>query len=204
VSASESAERPDAQLVRAAAGGDREAFASLYRRYHTVVYRFARTMSGSSSLAEDVTQEVFVTLMRQLPRYQPDRAGLPTYLYSIARNVTRNRLRQDRRFVQLDVIGEAVQEPAAGTDVERELETEQALARLRHVISTLPSRYREIVILCELHGLSYADAALVIGSPIGTVRSRLNRARRLMAERLQPGECSLDSTSCQPIERCLA
>jgi RNA polymerase sigma-70 factor (ECF subfamily) len=125
-------------------------------------------------------------------------------LYSIARNATRNRLRQDRRFVQLDVIGEVAQEPAAGTDVERELATEQALARLRHVISTLPSRYREIVILCELHGLSYADAASVIGSPIGTVRSRLNRARRLMAERLQPGECSLGSTSCQPIERCLA
>ena len=71
--------RPDVELVRRAAAGDREAFAAIYERHRTIVYRFARLMSGSDATAEDVTQEVFVTLIHTLPTYEPQRAGLLTY-----------------------------------------------------------------------------------------------------------------------------
>jgi RNA polymerase sigma-70 factor (ECF subfamily) len=192
----------DAQLVTSAAAGDRDAFAAIYHRHHEAVFRFARTMTGSSGLAEDVTQEVFIALMRDLPRYQPLRAQLTTYLYGVARNVTRNRLRRERRFVGLDAVGGRVPEPSTDTNVEGALADAQAIDRLRQVIRALPSRYREVVILCELHGLTYADAAVAIGSPVGTVRSRLHRARRLMAERLQPGERGL-TTCTREVARCL-
>src|SRR5687768_14469506 len=89
----------DADLVRRAATGDRESFGAVFERYHHVVYRFARVMTGSREAAEDVTQEVFVVLMRDLRRYLPERAALSTYLYGIARNVSRDRVRRDRRFL---------------------------------------------------------------------------------------------------------
>src|SRR5215510_6716365 len=97
-------ETSDADLIRRAMTGQREAFAEIYRRYHTAVYRFARMMSGSRAIAEDVTQETFTSLLRDLPRYAPERAALPTYLYGVARNLTRTRLRRERRFVGLDLI----------------------------------------------------------------------------------------------------
>src|SRR5687767_8006833 len=145
-------DRQDAELVRRAAAGERDAFAAIYERYRTGVYRFARLMSGSRSTAEDVTQEVFVTLMRTLVRYEPQRAELLTYLYGLARNVTRNRLRRERRFVELDA---AIEETATSAeDPCVAAAHSQQLAQLRRVILTLPSRYREAVILYDVHGLS--------------------------------------------------
>ena len=204
MASSEPPPRSDARLVALAAEGDREAFAAIYRRHHRAVYRFARMMTGSAALAEDVTQEVFVALMRDLARYEPLRARLSTYLYGVARNVTRGRLRRERRFVGFDAVGRRVPEPSTETDVVDDLADAQRLDRLRRVIRALPSRYREVVILCELHGLSYADAAAAIGSPIGTVRSRLHRARRLIGERLHAGATGLAAGSTRKVARCLA
>jgi RNA polymerase sigma-70 factor (ECF subfamily) len=174
---------PDAGLVRRAAAGDRQAFGEIYRRYHSVVYRFARMMAGSAAVAEDVTQEAFVALIRDLHRYRPQRAGLATYLYGIARNLTRSRLRRERRFVRLDEVQEHA--IAAEEDPGTALAGWEERARLRRAIAALPSRYREVVILCGVHGLSYAAAAAVLGTPVGTVRSRLNRGRRAIADRLR-------------------
>jgi len=204
VATSELPPRSDARLVTLAAAGDREAFAAIYHRYHRPVYRFARMMTGSAGIAEDVTQEVFVALMRDLTRYEPLRARLSTYLYGVARNVTRSRLRRERRFVGFDAVGSRVPEPSTDTDVVGELSDAQNLDRLRQVIRALPSRYREVVILCELNGLPYADAAAAIGRPVGTVRSRLHRARRLIAERLHAGAQGHAEGSIRKVARCLA
>src|SRR5262249_46726712 len=172
----------DAALVRQAMDGHRDAFAEIYRRYHTVVYRFARMMSGSSTIAEDVTQETFTTLLRDLRRYTPDRAGLSTYLYGVARNVTRSRLRRARRFVRLDMTED--NDPISARDPSTIFEQSQERMRLRRVIAELPSRYREVIILCAFHGLPYAEVAVILGTPVGTVRSRLSRARHALADRL--------------------
>jgi RNA polymerase sigma-70 factor (ECF subfamily) len=189
----------DADLIRRAAAGDRDAFGAIYERYRTGVYRFARLMTGSDATADDVTQEVFVTLMHTLPQYDLRRADLLTYLYGIARNVTRNRLRRERRFIPLDAAAGAADSRAG--DPCAAVSHSQEIALLRRAIRQLPSRYREAIILCDVHGLSYADTARVLAVPVGTVRSRLSRARlRLAAElREQP---SADRRFVS-VERCI-
>jgi RNA polymerase sigma-70 factor (ECF subfamily) len=198
------AEPTDTELVERALGGEREAFEALYHRYQAIVYRFARVMTGSPSVAEDVTQEVFIALMRDLARYKPQRAGLSTYLYGVAHNVTRARLRREQRFVNLDEMPVAPSERAGSDDPSAALARSEDLLRLRKAIVSLPSRYRAVVILCDLQGLSYADAAAVINAPVGTVRSRLHRGRSLLVERLQchGREGSKTATDC--VARCLA
>jgi RNA polymerase sigma-70 factor, ECF subfamily len=175
----------DPELVRRACSGERDAFEAIYSRHQAIVYRFARSMTGSSAMADDVTQEVFVFLMQNLGRYQPQRASLSTYLYGIARNLTRARLRPERRFVDLEEIATRASEPAAPHDPLIAAMRSQDVARVRKAILDVPSRYREVVILCDLHGLSYAEAAHVIEIPVGTVRSRLNRGRASLIERLR-------------------
>jgi RNA polymerase sigma-70 factor (ECF subfamily) len=164
-----------------------------------VVYRFARLMSGSAAIGEDVTQETFTVLLRNLHRYSPQRASVSTYLYGVARNVTRSSLRRNRRFVRLDT---GSHEPIADADPTGALERSQEQRELRRIIAELPSRHREVVILCAIHGLSYAEVAAVLGTPVGTVRSRLNRARQTIASRMREAE-RLPGTVPRRAARCV-
>ena len=171
----------DGLVVRARAG-DRDAFAAIYHRYHVGIYQFARTMTGSTTLAEDVTQEAFLELMRTLDRYDSTRAALSTYLYAITRNVCRHKLRRERRFVGLDL--STAGEPESADDPSYPVLRSQTVARVRAFIKALPEPYREVLVLCDLQGMSYEAAAAVVDAPIGTVRSRLHRARQQLAERI--------------------
>jgi RNA polymerase sigma-70 factor (ECF subfamily) len=177
-------EGSDEDLARRTAAGDRDAFAALYSRHHATIFRFARLMTGSDTMAEDVVQEVFLVLMRSADRFDATRASLPTYLYGVARHYTRRRLLRERRFLPIDESSAeaCVAEADTAADVERRSEVQ----RLRRAILALPSRYREVVVLCDLHEVSYADAASAIGCAIGTVRSRLHRARPHQASKMQP------------------
>jgi RNA polymerase sigma-70 factor, ECF subfamily len=194
----------DADLVQRALRGERDAFEAIYCRYQAIVYRFARSMTGSAAMAEDVTQEVFVALMGDLARYEPQRAALSTYLYAVARNVTRTRLRREQRFVSIDEAVSKASTPAGRDDPAAAVAKAQDLIRLRKAIVGLPSRYREVVILCDLHGLSYAEAASAIATPIGTVRSRLSRGRSLLVERLGCSEPNRSRSAAGRVARCLA
>jgi RNA polymerase sigma-70 factor, ECF subfamily len=182
-----SGQAADGDLMRLTAAGDREAFAAVYRRHHALVFRFARLMIGSTEAAEDVVQEVFLGLMRGASRYDPARSTLSTYLYGAARHQVRRRLLRDRLFVSIDDGGT----PGAGlgnrpVDVAAdELSRQRDLRDLRRAILTLPPRYREVVVLCDLQDVSYADAALAVGCAVGTVRSRLHRARQLLTQKMQ-------------------
>ena len=193
------AEEPgsDADLLRRSAGGDRDAFARLYRRHHGAVYRFARLMTGSSGIAEDIVQEVFLALMRSASRFDPARASLTSYLYGSARRLTRRRLFRERLFVAFDEEALERCERAEGAQAPPDLAHERDLRDLRRAILKLPPRYREIIVLCDLQGVSYADAADSLGCALGTVRSRLHRARQLLAERMRRGAAcaSLASSS---------
>jgi RNA polymerase sigma-70 factor, ECF subfamily len=173
----------DADLVRRIAAGDRDAFAEVYRRHHPTVFRFARLMTGSSSMAEDVVQEVFLALMRNASRYDPAKASLTTYLFGAARHWTRRRLAREKRFVELDRVHSGVS--ALQDHGDARLTHQEDLARLRQAILHLPSRYREAVVLCDLEDVPYAAAAESLGCPVGTVRSRLHRARRMLAAALE-------------------
>ncbi len=188
--------------------GDQQAFAELFRRHQATVFRFARQMSGSRDVAEDITQDVFVTLMQQTDRYDPRRASLTTYLYGISRNLARRRLsrRSRRGTVDLADVDDSrtpalMVEPDPPTDIDRATD----LTRLRRAILALPVHHREVIVLCELHELSYEEAAQVVGCPVGTIRSRLNRARRALLEGRHVGAPRRDAAPGAPVgRRCLA
>jgi RNA polymerase sigma-70 factor (ECF subfamily) len=181
----------DEELMPRIAGGDRDAFAALYRRRRLDVYRFALHMTASAANADDVTQEVFVAVIAAAARYVPGRSGVVPWLLGIARNHVRRGTRWDRGRVSLSDRSEAARltieiDPLAA------LANERGLAALRHALRRLPVRYREIVVLCDLEELSYADAAAVVGCAIGTVRSRLHRGRTMLAARLRLGAARVD------------
>jgi RNA polymerase sigma-70 factor (ECF subfamily) len=182
------AEPSDGQLLRLMVADDREAFAMLYRRYRDVVFRFALQMSGSAITAQDVTQDVFLAVMRQAGRYDPSQASLSTYLYGMARHMTRRRLRRERRFVTLDGETRSEAERRESIVADSALDDvvkQQRIEQVRRAVVSLPSRYREVIVLCDLHDHSYAEAAAIIGCSVGTVRSRLNRGRLLLRDKLE-------------------
>jgi RNA polymerase sigma-70 factor (ECF subfamily) len=166
----------DEELIAAVAAGDREAFASLYRRRRPDVYRFALHMTGAPAAAEDVAQDVFLTVIHEAGRYAPGRSGVVAWLLGIARNHARRRLAV-RRY---EPMPEAGAEPGVAADPVDGIVRGQEVEALRLALGTLPPAYREAVILCDLQELSYQDAAVAAGCAIGTVRSRLHRGRQIL------------------------
>jgi RNA polymerase sigma-70 factor, ECF subfamily len=180
--------------------GDEEAFTLLYRAKHPAIYRFALHMSGNAAIAEDVTQEVFMTFIRDARRFDPARGSLGAFLFGVARNHLRRRWEQERHSVPLPEADEDLHNLVAtrlhgngnGAGPHRdELSSLETVARVRQAIASLPESYREVVILCELEEMSYEEAAGALQCPIGTVRSRLHRARSLLLEKLREGQRSL-------------
>lgn len=182
----------DAELLRLISDGDEEAFTMLYRRRQAGVYRFALHMSGSEAVAEDVVQEVFMVLMRDFNRYDPARGSLAAYLYGVARNLVLRLMQKDRALVSLPEEYEEDESwatlsasPASKADPLGDLTRLETVERVRQAVLALPQHYREAVVLCELHELSYAEAAQALGCAVGTVRSRLHRGRAMLIERLR-------------------
>lgn len=178
----------DADLLQRALSGDAEAFSALYRRRHGAVYRYAFHMCGSEAIAEDVTQEVFLALLRDGRGYESGRGSLGSYLIGIARNQVLRILERER--VSVPLMEEAEEEIsterwlATPSNVLAQLTLQQTLDALRKAVLSLPPAYREVVVLCDLEEMSYAQAAETLSCAVGTVRSRLSRARRMLMERM--------------------
>jgi len=176
----------DQDLLIRLRNGDEQAFVALYRRRQAAIFRFAQHMSGSAATAEDVTQEVFLALLRRECGFDPGRGTLSGYLFGIARKLILRQLERGRADVPLESEAEeaAVPELAVNEDVLGALTQREGIDALRRAVLTLPRRYREVVVLCDLEEIDYAEAAEILGCPIGTVRSRLHRARALLLEKL--------------------
>lgn len=176
----------DNELFVRLRNGDEAAFITLYRKRQGAIYRFAVHMSGSPTHAEDVTQEVFLALLREGCGYDPDRGTLSGYLFGIARKLLLRQMERGRADVPLETDSEEASLPelAVHDSPLADLTHREGIDSLRRAIGTLPRRYREVVVLCDLEEVDYSDAAGVLGCPIGTVRSRLHRARALLLDKL--------------------
>ncbi len=177
----------DDELLLRLHSGDEQAFAALYRRRQAAIYRYALNMSGSAAVAEDVLQEVFMVLIREGCGYDPERGALSAYLFGIARKLLLRHFERIRGNVPIDDedAGSVMLELAVDGNQLSDLARSEGIAALRRAVQALPRRYREVVVLCDLEELDYADAAHALGCPVGTVRSRLHRARALLLEKMQ-------------------
>jgi RNA polymerase sigma-70 factor (ECF subfamily) len=169
----------DADLHQAALRGNGEAMALLYRRHGGLVYRFTLRMIRDEVIAEEVTQEVFLALLNQLDRFDPRKAALATWLCGIARRQLWKHL---KRFDYPGVEEEGAPEAESQEDSPVIwLIRQEAVAAVRQGLDELALPLREVVVLCELEEMSYEQAALILAVPIGTVRSRLHRAKARLA-----------------------
>ena len=181
--------------------GNEEAFISLYRRRQPDIYRFVYGMSNSRITTEDVTQEVFIKLMRYADRFDPTRGSVRSFLYGVARNCLLQHFDRERPYVSYD--GEIAENgsSASGNGLRAEnnplaeLTTAEMLDDLRQAVLTLPLKYREAVVLCDLQEINYVDAAAVMRCPVGTVRSRLHRGRELLLQKLKPSVSTDDAAA---------
>jgi RNA polymerase sigma-70 factor (ECF subfamily) len=176
----------DEQLLRMTLGGDAGAFEALYDRLQGGIYRYALRMTGLPATAEDVTQEVFLSLIRDRCDYEPSRGKVKSYLYGMARHRLMRRLERERNFVSLDAseATETAYDHLAGNDPFLDLARDEVVEMVRQAVLSLPAHFREVIVLCYLQEMSYADAGEIIDCPIGTVRSRLARARSLLVNKL--------------------
>jgi RNA polymerase sigma-70 factor (ECF subfamily) len=188
----------DSELLRSMLAGDEEALALLYRRRQGAVYRFALQMSGSKTVAEDVTQEVFLFLMRDGHVFDPEKGSVSAFLLGVARNYVLRRLRVEQQLTPLgDDFDDDVTVLHASTDIcpLEDLTRAETIESVRRAVLSLPSKYREVVVLCELQDISYGETAEILGCAIGTVRSRLHRARALLLAKLRPAAEAEDADS---------
>jgi RNA polymerase sigma-70 factor (ECF subfamily) len=167
----------DAALATRLACGDAHALDPLYRRHRGPLYRFALLWSGQAAVAADVTQDVFVHLLTRAADFDPARGALLPWLLGIARNLVR---RRTGYHVDVDTLPEDAH-PASLHTPDSALLARRDLEALRRAIAALPPHYRDVLVLVELSERSYAEAAAICGCELNTVRSRLSRARALLA-----------------------
>jgi RNA polymerase sigma-70 factor (ECF subfamily) len=178
----------DAELLRQVRCGTAPAFATLYQRHQGPLYRFALLRCGSPDTAADIVQEAFMGLLTGRFQFDPLRGQLQHFLFGVARNLILKHEEVRQRHAPL---------PDTGDDEDRELELadeaagplarlleNEAAEEVRRALALLAPHYRDVVILYEMHDLSYAEIAAVCQVDIGTVRSRLSRARAALAKRL--------------------
>ena len=177
--------QPELTLLARLRQGDEDAFAALYRKHRDAVYRYALLRTGSAASAADVTQEAFLHLITRPEQYDPARGSIAAWLCGVARNLAR---RETQGREDATDPGDFEDESAnaqvdACTPVERLL-ADEAAEQVRAALAAVAPHYRDVLILCELSEMSYAEAAQVCGIDIGTVRSRLSRGRAQLADRL--------------------
>jgi RNA polymerase sigma-70 factor (ECF subfamily) len=172
----------DEQLLRQAAGGDQGSFSALVRRHEDRVFGIAIRITGDRADALDATQDTFVAVFRQAGSFRGD-AAFTTWLYRVAVNACRDLLRKRRRLPEPSEELPERSSPGIGVEdaVNLRLDLAQALAQL-------PEDYREAVLMHDLGAIPYEEIARITGAALGTVKSRISRGRRRLAELLeQPG-----------------
>jgi RNA polymerase sigma-70 factor (ECF subfamily) len=175
-------EHEDSVLWSRSRAGDATAFGLLFERHATTIYNYCFRRVGDWAAAEDLLSIVFLEAWRRRDKELPPDKVLP-WLYGIATNVVRNRRRSERRFAAALA---RIPAPPSGQgfseSVDERLDDERQMRKALTLMAQLPRRERDVIALCGWSGLSYADAALALGVPVGTIRSRLSRAHEHLRE----------------------
>ncbi len=176
-------EPTDEELYQRMKQGDRRAFEQLYERREPGLFRYALHMSGDRMAAEEAIQDAFLGLIQPGSRFDAKRGYVQAYLYGTVRNL----IRATRRTRSTEPLGDApVRDDILGALIGDEITT-----ALHAALQELPVAYRDAVVLCDLEERSYEEAAQVMECPVGTVRSRLHRARAMLAAKLNPRKTAL-------------
>jgi len=175
----------DERLLKDAGEGDQAAFLELYDRYRDPIFRFAYRLLGSVEVAEDVTHDCFLSLIRKPGSFRPELASLKTYLYAAARNLALKHFRDQGRETGLDEVSEEPRDASRRGPLRKVLDEELA-TRVREAVLSLPPLQREAVILFEFEGLSLNEVAEVAGTDAGAIKARLYRAREGLRRMLRP------------------
>ena len=175
----------DEVLLRRAGEGDQAAFLELYHRHREPIYRFAYRVLGEVDIAEDVTHDCFLSLIRKPENFRPERASLRTYLFAAARNLALKHFRSTGRETGLDEMAEEPQLPQRHGPL-RKLLDEELASEVRRAVFSLPPMQREALILFEYEGLSLAEIAEITDADVGAIKGRLYRARGQLKELLRP------------------
>ena len=175
----------DELLLQKAGDGDQAAFLELYERYRQPIFRFAYRLLGSVEIAEDVTHDCFLSLIRKPENFRPERASLKTYLFAAARNLALKHFRDQGRETGMDEVTVEPQDSPRRGPLRRLLDEELA-TQVREAVLALPPLQREALVLFEYEGLSLNEVAEVAGTDVGAIKARLYRAREGLRRFLRP------------------
>jgi len=175
----------DEVLLESAGDGDQRAFLELYERHREPVFRFAYRLLGSVELAEDVTHDCFLSLIRKPENFRAERGSLRTYLFAAARNLALKHFRATGREASLDDV-EVEPEVAPSSQPLRRLLDEELVDRVREAVLDLPPLQREALVLFQYEGLSLTEIAQITNADVGAIKGRLFRARERLKTVLRP------------------
>jgi RNA polymerase sigma-70 factor, ECF subfamily len=196
-------DRSDAELLELSLAGEERAFLILYGRLKGPIFRYAFYMTNSRAAAEEVTQEVFISLLKNGNRYKPAQGDVPGFVFGIARNFVRRVQRREHVYQGLPS-DEALEKLSAGAEgLSAQVIRNQGVERIRTAIASLPDHYRQVVVLCDLCELTYVEAAGRLECAVGTIRSRLNRAHALLGQKLKQSKKRQPELPATGTEECL-
>lgn len=157
----------------------------LYDRHREPIFRFAYRLLGSIDIAEDITHDCFLSLIRRPDGFRADRAALRTYLFAIARNLAFKHFRNTGRETGLEEMNEEPQVSPRQAPL-RKLLDEELAAQVRDAVFSLPALQREALVLYEYEGLTLNEIAGIVDADVGAIKARLYRARESMKRMLRP------------------
>lgn len=173
----------EADLIRRASQGDECAFVTLYERHRTPMFRFAYRLVGSAQIAEEITHDCFIALIRKPNGYRPERASLRTYLFAAVRNLAYRHIGRRRFELPVVEIPDRSDDEPTAEPLSRVL-GQEVVKKVREAVMALPPLQREALVLFEYERMSLAGIAEITGVEVGTVKSRLHRARGTLRKTL--------------------
>jgi RNA polymerase sigma-70 factor (ECF subfamily) len=164
--------------------GERDAFDALIARWHIPLWTYARRVAGSPDAADDIVQDVWMRVVRGLPRLK-DAAKIRAWIFGIARRVLMDRFREHYATPIHDEV--RPEHLAAAVEIEEGTDTADEVARMQTLLAELPIIERDVLALFYLQELPMQEISELLSVPVGTVKSRLHRARRRLRDRMEPG-----------------